>query len=48
MEARFPSIHERRYIVQQFPFRHVLVYKFVHFACERVDANTLVAALPPA
>lgn len=56
MEACFPSINcsshlvafEQCFIMQQFPFQHVLVYKFVHFVCESENVETLAGALPPA
>lgn len=52
MEACFPSINccthsfafEEHYIMQQFPFQHVLAHKFVHFVCESEDVNTQVGA----
>lgn len=31
--------------MQQFPFQHVLVNKFMHFVRESVDVNTLVGAV---
>lgn len=56
MEACFPSINccirlfafEGCYIIQQFPFQHVVVHKFDHFVCENENVNTQVGPLSPA